>query len=37
MKPDMIPELVQFIAEVKGIKREDVEELVERNFMRFLR
>jgi len=37
LKPDMIPELVQFIAEVKGIKREDVEELVERNFMRFLR
>ncbi|RLF99773.1 MAG: TatD family deoxyribonuclease [Candidatus Wolframiiraptor sp.] len=37
LKPDMIPELVEFIAEVKDTRREVVEELIERNFLRFLR
>ena len=37
LKPDMIPDLVKFIAEVKGVSPESVEETVEWNYRRFLR
>jgi len=37
LKPDMISELVKFIAEVKGIAPSTVEDLVESNLRRFLR
>lgn len=37
LRPDMISELVKLIAEVKKARYEDVEELIEGNFLRFLR
>ncbi|MCS7132506.1 MAG: TatD family hydrolase [Nitrososphaeria archaeon] len=37
LKPDMIPDLLDFIADVKNIRRDDLEELIESNFLRFLK
>jgi TatD DNase family protein len=37
LRPDMVEDLVKLIAEVKGMRVEDVEEAIEFNFRRLFR